>query len=174
MDLFDKCMPVIFRHEGGFQQIASDPGNWVGGYLTGKLVGTNYGIAAKFFPHIDIKNLTRDQARSIYRVHYWQPMKLEGICNELAVLHIFDMGINAGKGRAIRMSQHLAGVDPDGVMGPITRAAINNYKGYFPDEYANARRDYYRRLADKRPMMKGWLTVWLNRVNTTKFYEHPE
>jgi len=32
----------------------------------GELKGTKYGIAAKSYPHLDIKNLTLDQAKAIY------------------------------------------------------------------------------------------------------------
>ena len=47
MNLFDKCMLIIFKHEGGY---VNDPDDWGG--------ETKYGIAKRFFPNEDIKNLT--------------------------------------------------------------------------------------------------------------------
>ena len=166
-NIFNRCMEVLLKHEGGFQKDPNDSGNWVGGYKTGKLVGTKYGIAARYFPYTDIENLTVDEAKKMYYVHYWQPMNLLGICRDAAVLEIFDFGVNAGKGRAIRTAQKLCGVKADGIMGPLTKYAINNYDGDFVKDYKHARRVYYEYIASKRDN-HGFLKGWLNRVDTTK------
>jgi len=168
MDLFDKCIEIILKHEGGFQKNPNDYGNWVGGYKTGKLVGTKYGIAARFFPNEDILHLTKDRAKQLYKLHYWLPMKLFGICNEELVLQIFDFGINAGKGRAIRTVQQLCGVTTDGICGNITKHAINNYNGDLLKDYKHARKVYYEYIASKRDN-NVFLKGWLNRVESTHF-----
>ena len=161
-------MVVVFKHEGGFQCMKKDSGNWVGGYKTGKLVGTKYGIAAKFFPNEDIKNLTKGRAVELYYSAFWEPMNLEGICNESAVLEIFDFGINAGKRRSIRTAQKLAGVKADGAIGPISIKAINNYDGDFVKDFKHARRVYYEYISTKRDNHV-FLRNWLSRVDSTHF-----
>lgn len=168
MRLFNKCIEVVLKHEGGFQNNPNDIGNWVGGYKTGKLVGTKYGIAARFFPDEDIKNLTKERAKVIYYNYYWLPMGLDGICRDASALEVFDFGVNAGKSRAIRTAQRLCGVTADGVCGDITRSAINNYDGDFVKDFKHARRVYYEYIASKRDNSV-FLKGWLNRVDTTHF-----
>jgi lysozyme family protein len=166
--MFEKCIEVILRNEGGFQKNPIDSGNWVGGYKTGKLVGTKYGIAAKFFPDEDIKNLTIERAKELYKERYWNKMGLYGIDNEIA-LHIFDFGVNSGPRTAIKKAQRLAGTLADGVFGNMTMKAINNYDGDFLEDYKDVRRNYYRYLADRRPSQNVLLKGWLNRVEHTHF-----
>jgi len=59
MELFDKCMVVIFAHEGGY---VNDPDD-LGGEI-------NYGICKRYFPDEDIKNLTKERAKELYYEHY--------------------------------------------------------------------------------------------------------
>jgi lysozyme family protein len=166
--LFNKCIDVVLQHEGGFQANENDIGNWVGGYKTGKLVGTKYGIAARYFPEEDIPNLTVDRAKYLYYVHYWAPMNLDGICREAAALEIFDFGVNAGRWLAIRKAQRLVGASADGVVGRNTKYAINNYQGDFVADYKNIRIEYYQHIATKRDNHV-FLQGWLNRVDKTHF-----
>ena len=155
-DLFNKCIRVILKNEGGYVNHPSDPGG-----------ETNFGIAKRFFPDEDIKNLTVERAKELYYLRYWKPMNLEGIISEEIVLHIFDFGINAGRGRAIKKAQKLCGIAADGICGPITIKSINNYPYSFLEAYKEARREYYIRLAEMKPQLKVFLKGWLNRVNHT-------
>lgn len=72
---------------------------------------------------------------------------------------VFDMYVNAGA-NAIRILQRLLGqmgydVAVDGVLGPQTigavRGAMRRGADAFVDAYGIARRNYYFRLADRRP-----------------------
>ena len=170
MKLFDACVKVILRNEGGFQKDPDDPGNWVGGYKTGRLVGTKYGIAAKFFPYVDIENLTEDQAAAIYREYYWAPMHLEGINNPEIILQLFDMGVNAGKTTAIRRAQYLCGAVPDGVMGSETKGKINNFCGDFLAAYKHDRKVYYEWLSERHSYKRKYLPGWLRRIEITHLF----
>jgi lysozyme family protein len=157
-DLFEKCISVVLKNEGNFQNDPNDLGNWVGDELR----GTKYGIAAKYNPELDIKNLTLDQAKEIYYEKYWLPMFLEGIENEESVLQIFDFGVNAGTRKAIRFAQQVSGAFVDGIMGPASIQAINNCE-LFIQKYKRARIDYYSSIAlGKR---RKFLTGWINRIN---------
>lgn len=49
---------------------------WEGGYWDGggnPLDEVNFGITRRWFPHLDIKNLKREEAVQIYYTHYWRP-----------------------------------------------------------------------------------------------------
>lgn len=156
-ELFRRCIEVILRHEGGYVNHPSDPGG-----------ETNMGIAKKFYPELDIKNLTRDQAVAIYFRDYWTPMNLQEIYNENLVLQIFDMGVNAGIRRAIAIMQRIVGVAADGIIGPITEAAINVSEDNLVELYKQERRKYYRALARRKPELEVFLRGWLNRVDDCK------
>jgi len=161
--LFDKCIKVVLKHEGGFQAHPSDWGN----YAHGKLIGTKYGIAARYFPDEDIVNLTVERAKEIYYQNYWLPMNLEGINDELAVLHMFDHGVNAGRKRSILIAQELVLVKMDGICGSVTKNAINAYWG-FRDDFITSRIEYYQKISKVRNNIV-FLQGWINRVNNTYF-----
>lgn len=162
-DLFSKCINIVLKHEGGFQANPNDRGN----YVNGILVGTKYGIAARFFPDEDIKNMTEQRAKEIYYQSYWKPMNLEGIQDELSVLHIFDHGINAGRKTSIILAQKIVQVKPDGVCGNITKQAINGW-WTFKDDFISARIEYYKKVALKGNN-KVFLNGWIRRVEKTYF-----
>lgn len=157
-EIFNKCIEIILKNEGGYVNHPSDPGG-----------ETKYGIAKRFFPEEDIKNLTIDRAKELYYDKYWLKMKLDGINSHEAVLQLFDFGVNAGTRRAIKKAQQILLVKVDGYIGKNTINAINNYKGDFVEDYKHTRRVYYEDLADRKPSLKVFLKGWLNRVDHTHF-----
>lgn len=100
-----RCIANTHREEGsdtpsgGWTINPNDPGNWTGGKKgEGDLKGTKWGIAANTYPHLDIKNLTRQQADEIYMRDYWPrawgddwPMGFDQIT--------YDATVNSGPGR---------------------------------------------------------------------------
>lgn len=95
---FDAVFKIILQKEGGFQ---NDPGD-AGNYANGKLVGTKYGISARSYPDLDIKNLTVAQAREIYYRDYWKKSGAESITDPALALVHMDTAINSGTGTASR------------------------------------------------------------------------
>jgi lysozyme family protein len=160
-ELFQKCVKVILKNEGGYINHPSDPGG-----------ETNMGIAKRFYPNLDIKNLTKEQATEIYYKDYWLPMNLEKIHNEDLVLQVFDFGVNAGIRRSIKMLQKMVGLgsdSQDGMIGPITIYFVNNYNGDVVDSFKKRRRIYYMDLAARKSELEVFLKGWLNRIEKTKF-----
>lgn len=178
MTLFQKCIEVILKAEGGYQDDSDDIGNYDS---YGNLIGTNFGISARLFPDEDIKNLTKDRAIELYKKHYWDPMRLEGINDANLVLHLFDHGVNAGKKTAIRMIQGIVEAKKDGIIGYETRGKINSFGTYYKviegygllihliDHYKYARYKYYTDLSIRRPVTKKYLKGWYNRINNCHF-----
>lgn len=88
-----------FTKSGGWTINPNDPGNWTGGKKgVGQLKGTKYGIAANTYPHLDIRNLTLEEADAIYRRDYWPkawgddwPIGLDQVT--------YDATVNSGPGR---------------------------------------------------------------------------
>ena len=58
---FLKAFEKVLRHEGGYVNDPLDLGG-----------ETKYGISKRSYPHLDIKNLTLDQAKQIYFRDFWQ------------------------------------------------------------------------------------------------------
>jgi lysozyme family protein len=154
MTRFEKFIPIIFKNEG----ILSDNVNDSGGL-------TKYGISQRAYPNLDIRNLTKQQAEEIYKRDYYDVCKIDLIENELLAIHVFDMAVNAGIGRSIRMLQRVILVDVDGVMGEKTINTANS--GNWADAFIQARINYYKQIATGRNLV--FLNGWLARVqNTTK------
>jgi lysozyme family protein len=121
---FDKAFAIVVNAEGGLSLNPKDPGNWTSGKVgVGELKGTKYGVAAASYPKLDIKNLTIDDAKAIYKSNYWDKVSGDLFPYEIA-LPLFDAAINQGITRAIIQLQVAVGVNPDGVMGPGTIAAV--------------------------------------------------
>ena len=123
-DNFDAYIARILSHEGGYSADRSDPGNWTGGKPgVGVLKGTKFGIAANTYPNLDIKDLTWEKAKEIYRRDFWVASKA-GQLPPAVGFQLLDGAVNSGIGRATQWLQRAARVADDGVLGPVSRAAI--------------------------------------------------
>lgn len=117
----------IFGHEQRLSLDPTDPGNWTGGTRgAGEIKGTMWGIAANTYPHLDIRNLTQDQAADIYLTDYLGPLKADHYADGVAYA-LLDFAVNSGVAQAKRSLQRAIGVKADGVVGPITLAALARY-----------------------------------------------
>lgn len=109
---FYKYIDRVLDHEGGYVNHPHDPGG-----------ETKYGITKRTYPHLDIRNLTREQAIEIYRTDFWERYQVGKFPNEVA-FQVLDAAINHGGGNAIRWIQRAVGVADDGIVGPLTHAAV--------------------------------------------------
>ena len=123
---FDEAFKTTVGHEGSFTLHRQDRGNWTSGKVgVGELKGTKYGISAMAYPKEDIKNLTLDRAKQLYKRDYWDKCR----CNELPnglKFHVFDVAVNSGVKRAIQTLQQAADTKDDGIIGPATLAAVRS------------------------------------------------
>jgi lysozyme family protein len=71
----------------------------------------------------DIRALSREEARAIYRIRYWNAVAGDELPAGLD-LAAFDYAVNSGPQRVIRTLQGLVAVEVDGRMGPQTLGAI--------------------------------------------------
>lgn len=116
----------------------------------------------------------------IYDTKYYQPIKANRINSDMIRTHLYDMGVNAGTGAAVKLLQKAINkvygvtIATDGAIGNITLTYTNN-KAKQKDlekEYINQRREYYRNLVNVKPSNMKFLQGWLNRVDIiTKFVE---
>ena len=135
---YDNAFELTVGLEGGFSDDPDDNGNWTGGKKgVGELKGTKYGISAASFPNEDIRNLTIDRAKILYRQNYWNPLNLDGVSLGSIQEEIFDTAVNMGVGMAGKIAQEAINfLEPgpedsplsvDGVIGPTTLSYINKW-----------------------------------------------
>jgi len=152
---FNDIIEVVLHHEGGYVNDPVDPGG-----------ETNFGIAKRSHPDVDIKNLTKDGAKEIYKEHYWDKNKVDDLPKELKHIY-FDMCVNQGKSRAVKILQRAAnakGADlkVDGGLGPMTLRAILKSKVELQRVRAY-RIKYYADLVTRKPDLEKFYFGWFKR-----------
>tara|TARA_R100000479_G_scaffold175060_1_gene125012 strand:+ start:994 stop:1470 length:477 start_codon:yes stop_codon:yes gene_type:complete len=114
MITFEHIIGDVLEHEGGYVNDPYDKGG-----------ETNFGIAKRWYPDLDIKNLTKSDAINIYYNEYWKPSKADNLPNDLKATY-FDMCVNMGQHRAVKIlqqainSRKMNKIQEDGVIGKIT------------------------------------------------------
>lgn len=142
---FDQAFDRLVGHEGGYVNNPQDPGG-----------ETNWGISKRSYPLVDIKNLTREQAKAIYRSDFWNRIHADQIYDGVA-FQAFDFAVNSGIETAVRKLQAAARVADDGHWGPVTRAAVAAMSESDLILRLNAQRlRFMTRLSGWRDFGKGW------------------
>jgi lysozyme family protein len=166
---FANFLKKLLKLEGGYVNHPNDKGGC-----------TNKGITIETFRNFygenltcsDLKNITDEQVEAIYKDSYWDPCWGDKIqCPKIAQL-IADWAVNSGVKTAIKGVQKIVGVTNDGIMGPMTLKAINEYptKDLF-DALKKARKEFYERIVEKNPSQSCFLKGWLNRLNEYEWCE---
>src|SRR3546814_5779218 len=121
---FNTALDRLIGHDGRFTNNPKDRGNWTSGKVgVGVLKGTKFGISAMAYPHLDIKNLTVEQARAIYLADYWKRAGADQYDGAIG-FQVFDSAVNHGIENAVRFLQRAVDVADDGDVGPLTLAAL--------------------------------------------------
>lgn len=120
--------------EGGYVNHPSDPGG-----------ETRWGVSKRAHPDLDIRALTEEQARAVYREGYWDPIRGDELPPGVG-LAVFDWVVHSDRRTVVvPRLQRLVGAKPDGLLGPKTSAAI---WGAAPDPARDA--DLAERIVDSR------------------------
>jgi len=152
---FDNAIGFVLAREGQFQDQRGDPGNWTGGAIgKGELKGTNFGISAAAYPTLDIRTLTVDEAKAIYRRDYWTPIRGDDLPAGVD-LFALDGAVNQGL-VTIRDLQMAARVAVDGKIGPQTLAMARGTA--FLARYAARRAVRYSQARAFTIYAEGWFT----------------
>jgi lysozyme family protein len=117
---FEKCLEMLLIHEGGFVNHKDDPGGM-----------TNLGVTKKVWEEWvghdvsekEMRNLTPTMVASLYKRKYWDACRADELVSGLDYC-VFDVAVNSGVGRAIKLLQQTVGATPDGGYGSITAALV--------------------------------------------------
>jgi len=166
----NELIDSVFKAEGGYSKDKNDTGN----YHKGKFVGTNHGISAPVLAKelgrdptvLDMKDLTKDEAREIAAKNYYDKFSIDTLPEDVQeiVFHATFMG----ETRGVRAMQNLLGLEPDGLIGPKTQAAMENasftkaeYRDAYLKELEFGTPGYSKPSGSWSKMSKGWT----NRYN---------
>lgn len=145
MSIFDDSIARVLKSEGGYVNDSRDPGG-----------ETNWGIAKRSYPAVDIKNLTRDGAIAIYRRDFWDRVQGDKLPPAF-VFQALDAAVNHGIGNSVRWMQRAAGVADDGNIGPMTLAAVARQNTADLVLLFNAERlSFYTKLTTFDTFGRGW------------------
>jgi lysozyme family protein len=107
---FDTAFIRLLGAEGKYSNDPADPGG-----------ETKWGISKRSYPNEDIANLTREQAKVIYKRDFWDTL----LDADVEVkFQVFDFAVNGGMSTAIHKLQFAVGVADDGHWGPRSAASL--------------------------------------------------
>ena len=154
MKNFNEIIKHVLDHEGGYVNDPKDLGG-----------ETKYGITKRFYPELNIKELTIEKAKEIYKKDYWDKNRVESLPQEL--WHIFfDMCVNMGRRTAVKVLQRAAvnkgkDIEVDGGLGPATIEAL---KGVELDRVRAYRVKFYVDLITSKPEQEKFFLGWFRRA----------
>ena len=166
MATYTKIIKKILKWEGGYA------GNIDGATCTMK--GVTLATYRRFFGKEknckDLKEITQAEWDYIFKKGFWDRWKADEIKNQSIAELLVDWCWTSGVW-GIKFPQRVLGVKDDGIVGPKTLAAINDYE----DQEELFNKLWNRRKKHFQDIAKGgkakFLGGWLNRLNDFKYRE---
>jgi len=152
---FNEIIEKVLEHEGGYVNDKDDLGG-----------ETKYGITKRFYPHLNIKKLTREQAKEIYYKDYWIPSKAHKLPEHLRYPY-FDCVVNTGQRRAVKILQQACNnkntfeIKEDGLIGAATISACKKLE---EDRFVSYRILFYSLLISENPTQEKFWYGWYKRA----------
>jgi len=166
---WQQAFEQMLASEGGFSDDERDDGNKLpDGRKGSTMLGvTQYNWEAHVghqVTHDDMRKLTAVDVEPLYKKKYWDVVQGDKLPNGIDYL-VFDMGVNAGPGRSIKLLQAAVGTTPDGGLGPVTLAAVWAADPVvLIEKFSQEKEAFYRSLKKFTVYGEGWL----NRVAAVK------
>ncbi len=170
---FTNAFQLVIAHEGGYGNDPDDPGGetykgvarkifskW-DGWIKIDILKRQTGFPANLDKDIDLQQDVID----FYRVNFWDKMNGDSIANQKIAESIFDFGVNAGVGTSVSLAQIVVQTEPDGVIGPQTIKAINEFvPEHFIAAFTVAKIARYISIVKKRPTSRKYFYGWICRA----------
>jgi lysozyme family protein len=162
--------------EPAFEQMIKDEGGYVLHEIPGDTGGVTYaGIARNKNPQwsgwalVDKKEFggsLTTMVRDFYRAEFWGKMRGDELTNQDVANTIFNFGVNAGMGMAVKLAQLVVGSTPDGGIGPKTVERLNQITDgqRFKEQYALAKIARYAEICNRNRTQSKFLLGWVNRT----------
>jgi lysozyme family protein len=153
---FRRCFEIVVGVEGGYVNDPADPGG-----------ETKYGISKRAHPHVDIVNLTLEDAMNIYQDDYWDTIKADCMAANFRLAY-FDCAVNQGTHYAVEALQTINAITVDGVVGPTTITAGKSMTQHDVARYLAVRAMRYIANKNFSRYGKGWLVRLFHIAMQTK------
>lgn len=163
-------LPFILQWEGGF---VNDPLDNGGATNMGVTIATYEAYCRKKGypkPTVErLKAITKETVEDILKTMYWDKWKADDIKSQpvanMLVDWVWASGVNG-----IKLPQRMLGLKQDGIVGPITLAAVNDAdpRKLF-DDLKKEREAFLNRIVERNPSQKRFIKGWLNRLNAIKY-----
>ena len=119
-----------------------------------------------------IRQLQPGQVATMFRHEFWDALRLDGLPFRQAVL-LYDAAVNSGPTQAVKLSQrgynrcviHGVKLAVDGILGSLTRKALQTDTDKVVREIIQARRNFYESIVESKPDQRVFLKGWLNRAD---------
>jgi len=154
---FNQAVAKTLVREGG-GRITDDPKD-KGGV-------TKYGISQRSYPMLNIRGLSEQQARDIYKADFWDKVRGDDIKTQSVAECLFDAAVNMGVKTASRIAQFSLGIEPaDGFIGPESVAALNAMADHeFMSNFTLGKIARYVAICLKDKTQERFLLGWVKRA----------
>ena len=150
---FDEAFSKLLGHEGGYSDHKADPGGKTQYGIT-EAVARAHGFTG------DMRTLTRDEAKRIYRADYWEPVRADELPPQVRY-DVFDGAVNSGVKQSVKWLQRAVGVIDDGIIGPKTLAAVH---AVAPDRVAKRYNGHRLRFMKDLKNWPSFSRGWADRI----------
>jgi lysozyme family protein len=161
---FNPAFEKVIADEGGYQ-LTDIPGDRGGQTYAGIARNPNPQWAGWHL--IDRKEfgLATPLVREFYKTNFWDRIRGDELTNQAVAETIYNFGVNAGIGVAIKLAQVIAGVAPDGAVGAKTLERLNLCTAEkFVPAYALAKIQRYVNICMKDRSQSKFLLGWIRRA----------
>lgn len=164
---FKTCLTHVLRFEGvipekglkGNVDHPKDPGGRTGSGILQREY--NEWLAGRGRAAKDVWEMSDNDRDAIYWERYWDQVKGDDYPLPVSML-LFDTAVLNGVGASKKLAQKTVGVRQDGIIGPITKAALNAVdKSEFLERFQHHRRAYLK----TRPAWPTFGEGWFNRMD---------
>ena len=119
-----------------------------------------------------MRQLRPGQVAAMFRRERWDALRLDELPFRQAAM-LYDAAVNHGPAQAVKLSQrgynrcvaHGVKLAVDGILGPLSRKALQTDTDKVVREIIQARREFYEGIVETRPDQRVFLKGWLNRAN---------
>lgn len=119
-----------------------------------------------------MRGLRPGQVATMFRHEFWDALRLDDLPFRQAAM-LYDAAVNHGPAQGVKLSQrgynrcvaHGVKLAVDGILGPMTRKALQTDTDKVVREIIQARREFYEGIVASKPDQRVFLKGWLNRAN---------
>ncbi len=146
--IFDDAFDLLIGNEGGYSFDSADPGGETMWGVTAR-VARAWGYVGA------MKDLPRNTAKRIAKLLYWDPLHADEFDGRIG-FQLLDANFNGG--HVVLWMQQAAGAKADGVLGPITIAAVKACEPLaFIMRFIAARQAYLTACKPWPSFSRGWI-----------------